>query len=420
MRKRFLKTTVMIALILALIAAFSIIAYADADYYKKGDHGKEIAEIQKALRVLGLFNEEITGYFGTITEEAVKKFQKLHQLEPDGVVGPGTLKALLGKSSLSGKTTSRATIERTKVNITYVIQQGDTIWDIADAFNVTRESILKYNNLTENSILHLGQKIIIPNVVKIVVKVPPPQTDTPKAEPPKAEPVAQPAKDTSPQPTAPPVPADSNSSAEAIGDLPDNIYIVKEGDTLASIAEDYGVSIKDLAEMNGLAEDAVLQADQELKIPETARSATDVSDSTASSSQTPQLKGEYLSWFDEVQYIFEKDEVAVVTDIKTGKSFKIKRLYGRYHADVEPLTKEDTAVMKSIYGSWSWDRRAIIVTVDGRNIAASMNGMPHGGQQIDNNDFQGHFCVHFKGSKTHKANRMDPSHQAAVKLAAGI
>jgi hypothetical protein len=49
-----------------------------------------------------------------------------------------------------------------------------------------------------------------------------------------------------------------------------------------------------------------------------------------------------------------------------------------------------------------------------------MNGMPHGGQQINNNDFQGHFCIHFKGSKTHKGNRMDATHQAAVKLAAGI
>ena len=51
--------------------------------------------------------------------------------------------------------------------------------------------------------------------------------------------------------------------------------------------------------------------------------------------------------------------------------------------------------MKEIYGEWSWERRAIIVVVGGRRIAASMAGMPHGAGLIKDNDFPGHFCVHF-------------------------
>lgn len=397
MKKCSIKSTLIIIMVLAFVAAFPNITYADGNFYKKGERSKDITEIQKALKDLKLFNEETTGYFGDVTEEAVKKFQKLHNLTADGVVGPSTLKALLGKSSITA--TSRAEIERTKVNVPYKIKEGDTIWDIAQDFNVTRESILKYNKLTDTSVLKVGQTIVIPGVVKIIVKIVPLKTETVKSQP-----DTQPVKET---------------QSEILADLPDNIYIVKEGDTLSGVAEDYAVNVKVLAELNNLTTDGTLAINQELKIPEAAAQVSKAEAEALDDKEKIMLKGEYIGWFDKVQYIFEKNDVATVTDVKTGKSFKVKRLYGRNHADVEPLTKEDAAVMKSIYGSWSWDRRAVIVTIDGKNIAGSMNGMPHGGEQIKDNSFQGHFCIHFKGSKTHSGNRVDATHQAAVKLAAG-
>ncbi|MFS8501624.1 MAG: hypothetical protein FWJ59_07465, partial [Caldicoprobacter sp.] len=61
----------------------------------------------------------------------------------------------------------------------------------------------------------------------------------------------------------------------------------------------------------------------------------------------------------------------------------------------------------------------IIVQVNGKKMAASMNGMPHGGSTIANNNFAGHFCIHFYGSRTHGTNRVDPEHQAAIRIAAG-
>lgn len=406
MKNFFIKSTLIIIMVLAFVAAFTNITYADGNVYKKGEHSKDIAEIQKALKELKLFDEEATGYFGDVTEKAVKKFQSMHNLAADGVVGPGTLKNLLGRTSISA--TSRAEIERKKVNVPYKIKDGDTIWDIAQDFNVTSNSILKYNKLTDNSVLKIGQTITIPGVIKIIVKIVPLKPET--ANP---QPVTQPIKETVLENVIL-----TDSKNEILADLPSNIYIVKEGDTLYSIAEDYGVTVNALATLNDLSEDVILKIDQELKIPADVEQVPEAK--TLNDKENIKLKGEYINWFDKVENIFEKNDVAVVTDIKTGLSFKIKRLYGRNHADVEPLTKEDSAVMKSIYGSWSWDRRAVIVTIDGQNIAGSMNGMPHGGQQISDNDFQGHFCIHFKGSKTHSGNRVDATHQAAVKLAAGI
>lgn len=402
MKKYFIKSTVIMIMIFAILAACTNIAYADNNYYKKGERSAEIAEIQKALKELKLFDEEATGYFGAVTEEAVKKFQTLHKLTADGVVGPGTLKALFGKTSIADASSSRSVIERKKVNVTYTIKEGDTIWDIADEFNVTSSSILKYNNLTEDSVLKIGKKIIIPNVIKEIIRIIPaqPETSTPQT-------VAKPTTE-----------SNSDDTNVILADLPDDIYIVKEGDTLSAIAEDYGVAVKALAEENGLDVDDTLSIDQELKIPENAAQAPEP---IAEKDTENKLNlGEYLGWFDKVQGIFKKNAVAVVTDIMTGKSFSIKRLYGTNHADVEPLTKEDTAIMKSIYGSWSWDRRAVLVSIDGKIIAGSMNGMPHGEEQIKDNNFKGQFCIHFKGSKTHKGNKVDATHQAAVKQAAGI
>ena len=69
-------------------------------------------------------------------------------------------------------------------------------------------------------------------------------------------------------------------------------------------------------------------------------------------------------------------------------------------------------------GSWSWERRAIWVTIDGVRYAASMNCMPHGEGAIKENGFPGHHCIHFLNSRTHGGDNLDPDHQACVALAA--
>ena len=101
-----------------------------------------------------------------------------------------------------------------------------------------------------------------------------------------------------------------------------------------------------------------------------------------------------------------------------GKTFEVVRWSGYNHIDAAPRTAEDTATMKSIYGGeWSWNRRAILILYNGHVYAASMNGMPHGTTTISSNDFDGHFCIHFKNSKTHESDKVDPDHQAAVTTA---
>lgn len=153
--------------------------------------------------------------------------------------------------------------------------------------------------------------------------------------------------------------------------------------------------------------------------------------------------GELLDWWSQASSIFYRGAEAKVIDLWTGKSFNIMRTYGSKHADCETLTAEDTKIMKEIYGgSWSWNRRPIVVVTGGRRIAASMAGMPHAGldakpknvtvsgrsggfgkgtnlDTVKSNNMDGHFDIHFLNSRTHGTNRVDSAHQKAVKQAAG-
>lgn len=124
-------------------------------------------------------------------------------------------------------------------------------------------------------------------------------------------------------------------------------------------------------------------------------------------------------WNDsDIQTIFAKDVVATITDVRTGISWQEVRKGGTNHADVQPCTAKDTAKLKKVYGGdWSWKRRAIWVTIDGKTYAASMNGMPHGQGSVSGNRFDGHHCIHFTNSRTHTSEKIDANHQKMIQRA---
>jgi peptidoglycan hydrolase-like protein with peptidoglycan-binding domain len=148
-------------------------------------------------------------------------------------------------------------------------------------------------------------------------------------------------------------------------------------------------------------------------------------------------------WYGSVdKTIFPIGSVAKVTDVITRKSFYVKRTYGSNHADCEALTLNDTNIIKSIWGGFSWDRRPVVVEVNGYRVAASMAAMPHAGldaypanaivsgrsggygtgynfDAVKGNGMDGHFDIHFLNSRRHKDNAIDSEHQAALRQAIG-
>ena len=63
-------------------------------YSQKGSEGAEVEAVQRVLAERGLFNGEITGYFGDQTEQAILAFQKQQGLEQTGAADEATLKLL--------------------------------------------------------------------------------------------------------------------------------------------------------------------------------------------------------------------------------------------------------------------------------------------------------------------------------------
>ena len=149
-----------------------------------------------------------------------------------------------------------------------------------------------------------------------------------------------------------------------------------------------------------------LMADDAVKAPEPAKD--------------PQKYAKVMDWWtSDIQKIFAKGVVAKITDVETKLFWYEVRRGGTNHADVQPVSKNDTAILKRAYGGkWAWTRRAIWVTIDGVTYAASMNGMPHGGGSIKDNGFDGHHCLHWPGSRTHCSNKVCPNHQKMVQKAA--
>ena len=61
---------------------------------KKGNHGDDVRTLQRVLTMKGYSVGGADGVFGRRTKVVVKRFQRRRHLKADGVVGPGTTRAL--------------------------------------------------------------------------------------------------------------------------------------------------------------------------------------------------------------------------------------------------------------------------------------------------------------------------------------
>ncbi len=311
----------------------------------------------------------------------------------------------------------------------YRVVPGDTLWNISQRYNVTVDQLKNANNLTSNLIL-VGQALNIPGgtVNLSIHRVQPGDTlwkisqrygtSVPAVMSLNnlTSTMIYPGQVLNIPSAGSQAPSSNQNSGSNTLTRQGVVYTVRGGDTLSRLASRFNTTVQAIMQTNRL-NSQLLMVGQILVIPQNSRSPVDMQ---IPSRQRIGSFGEYLEW-PYASMLFNVGAVATITDVATGLSFRVKRLGGGNHADAEPLTSQDTAIMRRIYGgSWSWRQRAIIVNVGGRQIAASMNGMPHSIQTIFNNNFNGHFCIHFLNSRTHNTNSVCPNHQAMVRRAAGM
>ena len=124
----------------------------------------------------------------------------------------------------------------------YIVQNGDYLAKISKKFNVTIASIKRLNPSIKKDVVRVGQKLKLPGKVDVGVQ-----------SAPAAAPKAAASKAVSKKAYSPYVGATKE-------------YVVKNGDTLGSVAYGNGITIRQLKELNGLSSDS-LKIGQKLKIP---------------------------------------------------------------------------------------------------------------------------------------------------------
>jgi LysM repeat protein len=156
---------------------------------------------------------------------------------------------------------------------TYVVQTGDSLSRVAGRFGVSVAALREANHLTDDRI-RVGQKLVIPPASGAASgttrEAPAPAAPTPLQVPPASEAVSVPvAPPLLPAPAAPasasaPAATESGAPADPAGGI---VHVVRDGDTMASVAKLYVTKVEDLARANGLSETSSLTPGQRLRIP---------------------------------------------------------------------------------------------------------------------------------------------------------
>ena len=363
----------------------------DGDSLRMGDSGSDVKNLQTKLKKLGYYDGTVDSTFGSGTYAAVKAFQKKYNLTADGVAGSETLKKLDSAyknadsdkddgSLRKGATGSAVKDLQTKLkklgfyNASIDGDYGDTTVAAVKAFQ-------KKYNLTADGVAGSETLKKLDSAYKN---------------------------------------ADSNTSTDddslrkgatgtAVKTLQTNLK--KLGFYTAYVDGSFGATtesaVKAFQKKYGLTADGVAGSATLKKI-----------ESAVASASSGKITTERLDWFNGGKNVIPNGAVFQIKDVSTGLIFSARRQSGGNHMDAEPLTAEDTAILKKINGgTFSWRRCAVLVKYNGHVYAASIYSEPHGTNTILDNNFDGQFCLHFYGSKTHGTDRVDADHQKCVEQA---
>jgi LysM repeat protein len=138
----------------------------------------------------------------------------------------------------------------------YTVAPGDGLAKIARTFGITVQDLIAANSLIDPNQIQVGQKLIIPgqNASSAGAGLPG-FPSVPQAAPTSAPAAAAPAVAAAPAPT---------------GGTAYKTYTIRPGDSLAGVAQQFGVSWQTLALLNGITDPNTIYTGTVLKIPATA------------------------------------------------------------------------------------------------------------------------------------------------------
>lgn len=153
---------------------------------------------------------EIARRYGTTVQEIAS----INNITNPNLIFPGQVLRILTNSTVNGSET------RATGSITYTVERGNTLAQIARAYGVTVNSIVEINDIQNPNLIFPGEKLRI--------------TDS------------------------------TNETLNPV--LQNNFYTVRSGDTLSSIARRFGVTVTELVNLNGIHNPNLIYVGQIIKI----------------------------------------------------------------------------------------------------------------------------------------------------------
>ena len=102
----------------------------------------------------------------------------------------------------------------------------------------------------------------------------------------------------------------------------------------------------------------------------------------------------------------------MITDYNTSTAFSMIYLGGENHAEVRCTDAASVALYQEVFGGeYNFSKRSVLVQIGNQQIAASLQGWPHGEDS--------HACLFFDGSLSHVGSLPDAEHMELINKAAG-
>ena len=151
-----------------------------------------------------------------------------------------------------------ATASFLAADTTYKVEKGDTLYSISRKYQITVAELRAANNLSENDVIKVGQKLKIPS-----------------ADISAAAALATDNKATT-----------TTSNATLSATTKTKEYTVVKGDTMYSIAKKNGMTLAEFMAMNGLDNSSVIKVGQKLKIAAGSTSSSTTTKTTTTTTTT--------------------------------------------------------------------------------------------------------------------------------------
>ncbi len=396
---------------------------------QRGTRGVQVLNLQKRLTELGYYTAKMDSDYQAADIAAVKEFQKNNGLKADGIAGYETQKILYSESAVPGSafTTPSATPTPlpTPTPDLSTLRQGDTGNEVKALQQrlyqlgyLSGQADGNFGSGTATAVLNfqkangLGQDGVAgPTTLSKLYST-----------------AAMPNPTATPSPT--PTLLKQGDSSEAVKAMQKTLIDLKylSGNADGVFGAQTFLALKAFQSNNGLLSDGVAgEKTLNMLANPTARPAPTVPGATATPKPSaPPVGGSapkasevrYANWYTEIRARARTYPYATIYDYNTGLSWKVHMFSIGAHADAEPVSATDTAIMVQAFGGkYTWTPKPVwVIMSDGRVYMASTHDNPHEVQHNTTNNFPGHLCIHFPRTQAEVAAIGDyaTSHQKAI------